>query len=156
MAIPLPALSIHVMRMMGLFRVILNGAIIKEESHARRNTQGCTEGREAVQGKPVHQSLDAGHLAWLPARLAHLGHPHRPARLRNAAGTLLESRFLNPDGVAALAPSPQVHEQEEDMNDPDLATKWEGQRCKSCGRPILPTGIYGMAIDGFCECIFWR
>jgi len=28
--------------------------------------------------------------------------------------------------------------------------------CEMCGRPVLPTGIWMMPIEGFCECVFWR
>ena len=42
------------------------------------------------------------------------------------------------------------------MDNLDNIESWEGERCKYCGRAVLPMGIYSMPIDGFCECIFWR
>lgn len=42
------------------------------------------------------------------------------------------------------------------MPTPDISDTWAGDRCPDCGRPVLPTGIYAMPIDGFCECVFWR
>lgn len=32
----------------------------------------------------------------------------------------------------------------------------EAGTCEMCGRPALPTGMWMMPIEGFCECIFWR
>jgi len=42
------------------------------------------------------------------------------------------------------------------MKTMNLDETWEGDRCRYCGRPVLPTGIYGQPVEGFCECIFWR
>lgn len=37
------------------------------------------------------------------------------------------------------------------------ATKIEDvQVCDVCGRPVMPTGIWMMPLEGFCDCVLWR
>jgi hypothetical protein len=32
----------------------------------------------------------------------------------------------------------------------------ESTICERCGKQVIPTGIWAMPLDGFCECIFYR
>ena len=37
-----------------------------------------------------------------------------------------------------------------------VETEVEVEVCEKCGRLEIPTGIWSMPLEGFCECIFWR
>ena len=37
-----------------------------------------------------------------------------------------------------------------------VETEVEVEVCEKCGRLVIPTGIWSMPLEGFCECIFWR